>query len=173
MRLPLSCLSARVCVCPCETSLTRYPEKHMTDFRLAYVNNALWTVVKFSQNRLVWRSTTWSCRSTSWWSTLYYLSVDFRENRYNWRLPWKKWLIVIDFFFGPMRFLDSTFQKYSVQVSFISIILRILGVVFSLTGLFGITALFTHCVKWSSCPSDGFTQRLVQKTGSFTQTALP
>jgi len=80
---------------------------------------------------------------------------------------------VIDFFFGPMRFLDSTFQKYSIQVSFISIILRILGAVFSLTGLFGIAALFTHCVKWYSCPSDGFTQRLVQKTGSFTQNTLP
>jgi len=80
---------------------------------------------------------------------------------------------VIDFFFGPMRFLDSTFQRYSIQVSYISIILRILGVVFSITGLFGITVLFTHCVEWSSCPSDGFTQRLVQKTGSFTQNTLP
>jgi len=80
---------------------------------------------------------------------------------------------VIDFFFGPMRFLDSTLQKHSIQVSFISIILRILGVVFSLTVLFGITASFTHCVKWSSCPSDGFTQILVQKTGSFTRNTLP
>jgi len=72
-----------------------------------------------------------------------------------------------------MRFLDATFQKHSIQLSFISIILRILGVVFSLTGLFGIAALFTHCVKWCSCPSDGFTQMLVQKTGSFTQNTLP
>jgi len=79
---------------------------------------------------------------------------------------------VIDFFFGPMQFLGSMFQKYSIQVSFISIILRILGVVFSLTGLFGIAALFTHCVKWSRCPSVGFRQRLVQKTGSFTQNTL-
>jgi len=71
-----------------------------------------------------------------------------------------------------MRFLDSTLQKYSIQVSFISIILRILVVVFSLTGLFGIAALFTHCVKWCSCPSGGFTQMLVQKTGSFTQNTL-
>jgi len=72
-----------------------------------------------------------------------------------------------------MRFLDSTFQKYSIQVSYISIILRILGVVFSLTGLFGIAALYTYCIKWSSCPSDGFTQMLVQKTGSFTQNTFP
>jgi len=34
-------------------------------------------------------------------------------------------------------------QKYSIQVGFISIILRILGVVFSLTGLFGIACLNT------------------------------
>lgn len=50
---------------------------------------------------------------------------------------------MIDFFFGPMRFLDSMLQKYSMHVSFVSNILRILSVVFSLTGLFGITCLNT------------------------------
>jgi len=57
-------------------------------------------------------------------------------------------LIVIDFFFGPLQFLDSTLQKCSIQVCFISIILRIFGVVFSLTGLFGITCLNNYL--WQS-----------------------
>jgi len=49
----------------------------------------------------------------------------------------------VGFKLEPTPNLDSTLQKYSIQVSFIRIILRILGVVFSLTSLFGVTCLNT------------------------------